>query len=81
MTIVRTQIHLTYEQRQRLDSIAASEGRPLTVLVREAIERYLAETPEPDPAIAETFGSLPDLELVPRSDWGRPQDVTGPGNG
>jgi hypothetical protein len=36
----------------------------------------LVERPDPDAALAETFGSLPDLELPPRSDWTRPQGAT-----
>lgn len=41
--MVRTQIYRTDEQKQRLDRIAAATGKRQGVLIREALEGYLAE--------------------------------------
>lgn len=73
MPATRTQIYLTVEQRTRLDAIGARDGKGLATLVREAVDRYLASTPDPDPrtALSATFGSLPDLEVPGRRAWDR----------
>ena len=71
MSSTRTQVYLTAEQRQRLDALGEAEGRTMAALVREAIDRYLAASPDPDDALADTFGSLPDLVVPPRSEWDR----------
>lgn len=67
----RTQIYLTEEQRRRLDRLAEQEGKPLAQLVREAVDAYLARVPDPEPALNETFGSLPDLSVPSRDEWDR----------
>ena len=41
--MTRTQIQLTDEQLQRLRALAASRGRSLAELIRESIDRYLAD--------------------------------------
>jgi Arc/MetJ-type ribon-helix-helix transcriptional regulator len=41
--MVRTQVYLTEEQERGLKQLAASSGRKQSELIREAIERYLAE--------------------------------------
>ena len=70
MSCLRTQIYLTGEQRARLNSLRERKGRSLAELVREAIDAYLARTaPDPEEALARTFGALPDLEAASRDEW------------
>lgn len=40
-------------------------------LVREAVDQYLATTPDAGVVLEEAFGSLPELELPPRDEWER----------
>lgn len=71
MPATRTRIYLTAEQRRRLDERGRREGRPLTSLVREAVDRYLDSAPDARSTLDETFGSLPDLDLPGRDEWDR----------
>ena len=71
MASTRTQIYLTAEQRRHLDERGRREGRPMASLVREAIDQFLAGTPDPDSALGATFGSLPELEVPSRDEWDR----------
>lgn len=71
MASTRTQIYLTTEQRRRLDERGRREGRAMASLVREAVDQYLAGTADPDTALGETFGSLPELEVPSRDEWDR----------
>jgi predicted DNA-binding protein len=73
MASTRTQIYLTRDQRRRLDELGQADGRTLAALVREAIDRYLEASPDAEETLTETFGSLPDLEVPPRSEWDRPR--------
>lgn len=41
--MVRTQIYLSKEQKRRLDQMAAATGKRQSVLIREALDIYLAE--------------------------------------
>lgn len=41
--MVRTEIHLTKAQKQRLDRLAAASGKRQSVLIREALDGYLAD--------------------------------------
>jgi len=41
--MVRTQIYLTKEQKQRLNRMAAVTGKRQSVLIREALDSYLAD--------------------------------------
>jgi len=41
MTLVRTQIYLTEEERQALKSMAANTGRKQSELIREAIDQMI----------------------------------------
>jgi len=70
---IRTQIYLTDEQKRALKSRAQAEHRPMADLIREAIDDYLGRRRERDRArvLAESFGSMPDLEVPPRSEWDR----------
>jgi len=41
-------------------------------VVREAVDAYVAQAPpELQVVLDETFGSMPDLEVPPRSEWDR----------
>lgn len=72
MASTRTQIYLTDDQRRRLDVRGRLTGAPLARMIREAVDVYLAdERPDPDAALDETFGTLPDLALPSRDEWGR----------
>ena len=75
MASTRTQIYLTKEQRARLDARALREDKTLAELIREAVDRYLEqEPPNRDEILKKTFGSMPDLEVPPRSEWNRSFD-------
>lgn len=41
LTVTRTQIYLTDEQRDSLGNRAARTGRPMSELIREALDEYL----------------------------------------
>jgi hypothetical protein len=72
MASTRTQVYLTQLQRRRLDELMARRRASLAELVREAVDAYLeAQQPDPDAALAETFGALPNLEVPSRDDWDR----------
>ena len=72
MASTRTQIYLTDEQRKRLDQRSRRTGAPLARMIREAVDTYLADD-EPDvrAALDEAFGTIPELEVPPRSEWDR----------
>lgn len=65
----RTQIYLTDEQRARLSERARAAGRPVSELVREAVDAMLAA----DDDLDATFGSAPGIgSRVPsRDEWER----------
>jgi len=72
MASTRTQIYLSVEQRKRLDTLARQRRKSLAALVREAVDTYLeGAAPDPDVALASTFGRLRELEVPPRSEWDR----------
>jgi predicted DNA-binding protein len=72
MASTRTQIYLTDDQRKRLDIRGRRTGAPLARMIREAVDTYLAEDqPDVQAALDETFGTLPELEAPPRSEWDR----------
>lgn len=75
MPSTRTQIYLTDEQRRLLDARRRRTGAPLARLIREAVDVYLADDrSDPDAALDETFGALPDLEVPTRDEWERGAD-------
>jgi hypothetical protein len=75
MPSTRTQIYLTDDQRRHLDARGRRTGAPLARMIREAVDAYLAEDrPDADAALAETFATLPDLELPSRDEWERDAD-------
>ena len=65
----RTQIYLTDEQRARLAERARATGRPVSELVREAIDVMLAA----DDDLEATFGSAPGIgsKVPSRDEWER----------
>ncbi len=72
MAATRTQVYLTTEQRRRLDEIAATQGKTLAQVVREAVDAYVSVTgPDSRGALDSTFGLLPDLEVPSRDEWDR----------
>jgi ribbon-helix-helix protein len=80
MAATRTQIYLTDEQRRRLDARSRRTGATLARMVREAVDAYLVEdAPSLAVALDDTFGALPDLELVSRDEWDRGERGQAPG--
>jgi predicted DNA-binding protein len=72
MPSTRTQIYLTDDQRRRLDLRGRQTGAPLARMIREAVDSYLGDAePDVEAALDETFGTLPELELPPRTEWDR----------
>ncbi|MGH9092565.1 MAG: ribbon-helix-helix protein, CopG family [Acidimicrobiales bacterium] len=65
----RTQIYLTDDQQARLSERANATGRPVSELVRDAIDGMLAS----DDDLDATFGSAPEIgSRVPsRGEWER----------
>lgn len=75
MPSTRTQIYLTNDQRRRLDVRGRRIGAPLARMIREAVDAYLAEDrPDPDAALDDAFGALPELELPSRDEWADGED-------
>jgi hypothetical protein len=75
MPSTRTQIYLTDDQRRRLDARGRRTGAPMARMIREAVDVYLADDrPDPDQALDETFGTLPELEVPTRDEWDRGSD-------
>ena len=72
MPSTRTQIYLTDDQRRRLDERGRRTGAALAHMIREAVDAYLLEDrADPDAALDEAFGALPELEPPGRDEWGR----------
>ena len=77
--MVRTQVYLTQEQDRGLKSLAESSGRKQSELIREAIDRLLAENRPKDwkQALESVRGmwadrdDLDELYADLRTDWER----------
>ena len=67
----RTQVYLTDEQRRRIDELALSEGVTMAEIIRRALDGYLDDQADPEPALAATFGSAPDVSIASRDEWDR----------
>ena len=68
----RTQIYLTAEQRKRLDELAASQGKSLARVIREAVAAYIVEaTANAESALDATFGVAPEARVPSRDEWQR----------
>ena len=71
MSVTRTQIYLTEEQRQRIDRVAASEGSAMAEVIRRALDEYLGDEGDAAAALSSTFGAAPDASAPSRKDWRR----------
>ncbi len=73
MAATRTQIYLTSEQRQKLDSRRRRERKTLAAVVRDAIDAYLGKGPPVDlrKTLDETFGVDPRFNVPSRDEWGQ----------
>ena len=67
----RTQVYLTDEQRRRIDELAESEGVTMAEIIRRAVDGYLDDQADPEPALVATFGAAPDFAVPSRDDWDR----------
>jgi hypothetical protein len=70
MSSTRTQIYFTDEQRRRIDRVAA-KGMTMTEVVRRAVDDHLDDEPDPERALAATFGSAPSADVPDRDTWQR----------
>jgi len=71
MSATRTQVYLTEEQRQRIDALAEAEGVTMAEIIRRALDSYLEDAPDPELALAATFGAVPDAIVPSRDEWDR----------
>ena len=72
MPATRTQVYLTEEQRRQIDALAEAEGVTMAEIVRRALDAYLdEESPDPQLALAATFGAGPGAAAPRRDEWGR----------
>lgn len=72
MSVTRTQVYLSEEQRKQIDAVAESEGVTMAEVIRRALSAYLEVTaPDPLPALAATFGGAPDAMVPSRDEWVR----------
>jgi predicted DNA-binding protein len=72
MSATRTQVYLTQEQRQRIDALAEDEGVTMAEIIRRALDLYLEdEAPDPELALASTFGAAPAATVPSRDEWDR----------
>lgn len=71
MSSTRTQVYLTDEQRERIDRVAAIEGLSMAQVIRRAVDEYLDDRPDPEAALAATFGAVPDADVPSRDAWSR----------
>ena len=72
MSATRTQVYFTAQQRHALDELAEREHTTLAAVVREAVDAYLAHaSSDPDAVLAQSFGTIPELEVPARSEWDR----------
>ena len=74
MSATRTQIYLTADKRAALDERARAEHKTLAHVIRDAVDRYLANDmsdADRGRALIDTFGSAPGLDdRVPsRDEW------------
>ena len=71
MSSTRTQVYLTDEQRERIDRVAASQGLTMAQVIRQALDEYLEDRPDPEVALSATFGAVPDAAAPSRDSWAR----------
>ena len=71
MSMTRTQIYLTQELRARIDERARAEGKTMAEVVRDAVERYMADPLDVDEALDATFGAVARVVVPSRDEWDR----------
>lgn len=71
MAAIRTQIYLTAELRQRIDSVAAASGVTMAEVIRRALLAYISDDPDPTAALSATFGVSPAASVPSRHEWDR----------
>ena len=72
MSSTRTQVYLTEEQRQRIDTLTQAEGITLAEVVRRALDDYFKrQSSDVEAALAVTFGAVPDASAPSRDEWDR----------
>lgn len=71
MSATRTQIYLTEEQRRKVDQLADSEGVPMAVIIRRALDDYLTNDADATTALTATFGAEPSATTPSRAEWQR----------
>jgi Arc/MetJ-type ribon-helix-helix transcriptional regulator len=80
MAATRTQVYLTQEQRDQIETLRARDGRTLAEVIRSALDEYLEthgraaeekQRAERQRVLDETFGAIPDFPYPDRSDWDR----------
>ena len=71
MSMTRTQIYLTQELRARIDERARVEGKTMAEVVRDAVERYVADPLDADEALDATFGAVAEVAVPSRDEWDR----------
>ncbi len=59
MSATRTQVYLTEEQRRKVDQMADSEGVPMAVIIRRALDDYLTDDADATTGLTGTFGAAP----------------------
>ena len=71
MSATRTQVYLTEEQRRKVDQLADSEGVPMAVIIRRALDDYLTDDADATTALTATFGAAPSAAAPSRDEWQR----------
>ena len=73
MPATRTQVYLTREQRQKLDSRRRRERKTLAAVVRDAIDAYVGKEKPADlrKTLTDTFGVAPGFRAPSRDEWGQ----------
>ncbi len=72
MSSTRTQVYLTDDQRQRIDTLRRAEGITLAEVVRRALDDYFSrQSSDVEAALSATFGAVPDVSVPSRDEWDR----------
>jgi predicted DNA-binding protein len=71
MPMIRTQIYLTDDLRDRIDERARAEGKTMAEVVRDAVEQYVAAPDDIEAALDATFGSVTTVVVPSRDEWAR----------
>ncbi|MBK9972732.1 MAG: ribbon-helix-helix protein, CopG family [Acidimicrobiaceae bacterium] len=70
MSATRTQVYLTDEQRRKVDQLADSEGVPMAVIIRRALDDYLTDDADATTAHGH-LGASPAATTPSRDEWQR----------